>query len=94
MLREDTDAVLLAVRVKPRAARERIAGERAGRLLVEVNAPPVEGRANEAVCKVIARALGVAPGRVAVIGGERGRDKLLKIDGVSFDHASRALRGA
>jgi uncharacterized protein len=83
MLRADGDAVLLAVRVKPRGTRAAVEGERAGRLLVQVTAPPLDGRANEAVCRVLARAMGVAAGRVRIASGERGRDKLVRIEGVT-----------
>jgi uncharacterized protein len=82
MLTSDADSTLLAVRVKPRSSRARIAGERAGRLLVEVTAPPVDGRANEAVRRVIAAALGIAPNRVSIDRGAASRDKLLRIEAV------------
>jgi uncharacterized protein (TIGR00251 family) len=94
MLRADADAVLLAIRVQPRASRARIAGERAGRLVVQVNAPPVEGRANDALCRLLAKALGVAPGRIAVVSGERGRDKVVRIEGIAVqDVAERLANG-
>jgi uncharacterized protein (TIGR00251 family) len=83
--------VRLRVRVIPRARHEGLAGERDGALLVRVTAPPVEGRANDAVCRVIARALGVAPGRVEVVRGHSAREKMLAIDGVEEDAARRAL---
>jgi uncharacterized protein (TIGR00251 family) len=76
-----TEAVI-AVRVQPRAARNELAGERDGRLLLRVTAPPVEGAANEAACKLLAGVLGVPARRVAVLSGHRARDKLLRIDGV------------
>jgi uncharacterized protein len=77
-----TDA-RLAVRVKPRAARSAIEGERAGRLLVCVTAAPVEGRANEALRKLLAKELGIAAGRVSVEGGKNSRDKLVRIEGMT-----------
>ena len=49
MLSTDTNSVLVAARVLPRAARAEIVGERGGRLVIKVTAPPLEGRANEAV---------------------------------------------
>jgi len=79
LLTDSSDAVLLAVRVKPRASHTRIAGQRHDRVLVEVTAPPVDSKANEAVCRVIAKALGVAAGRVTIAAGARGRDKLVRI---------------
>ena len=83
----------LAVRVQPRARRDEIAGERAGALLVRVTAPPVEGKANEAVRRLIAQRLGVAPGNVAVVRGATSRDKLLDISGVEPDELRRLLGG-
>jgi uncharacterized protein (TIGR00251 family) len=85
MLRTDADdSVLVAVRVKPRSSREKIAGERADRLLVEVTAPPLEDRANVAVCRLIARTLDVSPSRVSVKSGARSRDKLIRVDGLAL----------
>jgi len=91
MLKADSDSVLLAIRVHPRAPAARIAGERAGRLVVHVTAPPLDGRANDAVCRLLAKALRVAPGRLAVVSGERGRDKLVRIDGLSAADVADAL---
>jgi hypothetical protein len=61
----------------PRAARTAVGGDRDGALVVRVTAPPVEGAANDAVIRAVARALGVAPGAVAIERGDRGRRKLL-----------------
>ena len=47
-----------------------------------MTAPPVEGAANEALCRLVARAAGVAPSRVSVVRGQRGREKVVRIDGV------------
>ena len=84
----------LQVRVQPRARRDEIAGEREGRLLVRVTAPPVEGKANEAVRRLLAKRLGVAPGRVAVARGHAGRDKLIEVKGIADDGIVRRLLAA
>jgi uncharacterized protein (TIGR00251 family) len=81
----------LAVRVQARARRNEIAGERAGSLLVRVTAPPVEGRANAAVCRLLAARLGLAPGRIAVVRGASSRDKLIDIDGIEAGELRRLL---
>lgn len=70
------------VRLQPRARREEIAGVREGALLVRVTAPPVDGRANAALCKLLARTLGVPPRDVAVLRGHGARDKVVEVDGV------------
>ena len=53
-----------------------------GSLAVRVSAPPVEGRANEALRKAVAKALGVAPSRVTLVRGERSREKTLSVEGI------------
>lgn len=91
MLSADGDGVLLAIRVTPRAARARIAGERAQRLLVHVSAPPLDGRANDAACRLLAKALGIAPGLVTLVSGERSRDKLVRVQGRSPAEVAQRL---
>jgi uncharacterized protein (TIGR00251 family) len=85
------DMVRIAVRVQPRARKDEIAGERQGALVVRVTAPPVEGRANDAVRRLIAKRLGIAAGRVSVVRGATGRDKLVEIEGMEADAVRRAL---
>jgi uncharacterized protein YggU (UPF0235/DUF167 family) len=49
---------------------------------VRVTAPPVDGRANDALCRLIARRAGIAPSRVTLVRGEKSRDKTLSVEGV------------
>jgi uncharacterized protein len=77
--------------VQARARRDEIAGEREGVLLVRVVAPPVEGRANEAVRKLLASRLGLPPGRIEVVRGARARDKLVEVEGMDADALRRSL---
>ena len=65
-------------------------GERDGAVLIRVNAPPVDGKANDALCRLVAKAAGVAPSRVQVVRGHTARDKVLRIEGVE----PAALRAA
>jgi uncharacterized protein (TIGR00251 family) len=90
-LSERDGAALIAVRVQPRAARDEVAGERDGRLLVRTGAPPVEGAANEAICRLLARAAGVPKRAVTLVSGKRSRDKLLRIEGVSAAELAERL---
>ena len=62
-------------------------------LLARISAPPVDGRANRALCKLIARAAGVAL-RVTVVRGEHSRDKLVRVEGVEPAALREALAGS
>jgi uncharacterized protein YggU (UPF0235/DUF167 family) len=73
---------LLTIRLTPRAARERLAAGEDGGFVAHVTAPPVEGAANDALCRLVARAAGIAPSRVAVVRGQRSRRKVVRVDGV------------
>jgi uncharacterized protein (TIGR00251 family) len=81
----------LTLRVQPRSRTNEIAGERAGALLVRVTAPPVGGRANEAVRRLIAKRLRVPTGRVSIVRGESSRDKLVEVEGIGDYELRRAL---
>lgn len=86
------EAGLLRVRVQPRASRSEIVGWRAdGTLSVRVSAPPVEGAANSAVGVLLAGALGVRPSAVTVVHGERGRDKTVRVTGLTLEEMKRRL---
>ncbi|HEY3101691.1 MAG TPA: DUF167 family protein [Methylomirabilota bacterium] len=93
-MREPRDGALLRVRVQPRAARAAIGDWRAdGTLTVRVTAPPVEGRANAAVGALLAAALGVPASTVRVVHGEHGRDKLVRVAGLTLAEIRRRLEG-
>ena len=82
-VRESDGGVSLRVRVQPRASRDAIGGERNGALAVRLTAPPVEGAANAALSKLLARALGVPAGAVRVLRGQTGREKVVHVQGVT-----------
>ena len=61
--------------------------------MVRLAAPPVEGEANEALARFLGRALDVAPSSVTILRGASGRDKLLRIAGLSAAVVRRRLEG-
>lgn len=79
MLTVGRGEVRLTLRVQPRAGRSRVLGRHGAALKVQVAAPPVEGAANAAVVEVIADWLDVPRRCVALVQGERGRDKVVAI---------------
>ena len=82
----------VAVRTQPNARREEVVGLRDGVLLVRVQAPALEGRANKALCRLLAKHVGVAPSNVTILRGERSRDKLVQVEGLSQAAVDAALR--
>jgi len=96
-VKQQGDAVVFAVRVQPRASRDAIGGQwpatadetggagQAGALKVRLTAPPVDDRANAALCRLLAEALGVAVSSVRIVSGERSRSKRVEVRGVSVE---------
>jgi uncharacterized protein len=79
-----------AVRVKPGARKDRVGGcwgENA--LIVAVAAPAVEGKANEQLRVVLAKAFGVRKADVSLVAGDRGRDKIVELSPAPADAAER-----
>jgi uncharacterized protein YggU (UPF0235/DUF167 family) len=64
---------------------------RQGVLLARVSAPALEGRANRALCRLLAKQLGVAPSRVTVVRGLRSRDKLVEVEGIDEGELAASL---
>ena len=84
----------VAIRVTARARADEIAGVRADAVVVRVKAPPVDGRANEAVRKLLAKRLGVPRGSVRIARGASSRDKLVEVDGLESGELRRRLAAA
>jgi uncharacterized protein len=91
MLREVTGGVTLAVRAQPGAKKTAIVGVYgegdAAQLKIAVQAPPVEGRANEALIAFLAETLGLPKRSVALVSGELSRSKVFLLRGVTVSLA-------
>jgi hypothetical protein len=81
--RDGAGGAVLDVLVQPRASRTRVAGEHDGRLKIQLAAPPVDGEANAALVAFLADALEVKRADVALLAGETGRRKRVRIAGVA-----------
>ncbi len=93
LLREDADAVVLAVAVQPASKRIGIEGIDVwrGRLQIAVKAIPQKGAANEAVCELLSETFGVPLVFVEVISGHRSRLKSVKLRQVSISDIESQL---
>ncbi|WP_442918243.1 DUF167 domain-containing protein [Magnetococcus sp. PR-3] len=76
------ETLYLTVRVQPKASRERVMGWQGDHLKIALNAPPVDGAANKALCGFLAKQFGVAKGQVCIVRGEKSREKQLALHGV------------
>ena len=90
-VQEREGTVVFSVRVQPRASKDEISGEMAGALKVRLRAPAVENRANEALIEFLAGLLKMPKSAVRILGGERGRTKLVEIRGVTRQQILRLL---
>jgi uncharacterized protein len=81
----------IKVRLQPRARANEIVGERDGRLLVRVTAAPVAGRANVALCRLIAKRARVGVQCVSIVRGAGAREKVVHVEGVGAGELRHAL---
>lgn len=70
----------ISVRVTPKAGRNEISVDQGGMVRIHVTAAPEDGKANAAVTKLLAKALGLAKSRLTLIRGATSRDKVFRID--------------
>jgi uncharacterized protein (TIGR00251 family) len=89
--RDGAGGAVLEVLVQPRASRSRVVGEHDGRVKIQLAAPPVDGEANAALVAFLADLLGVKRADVALLAGETGRRKRVRIAGRTADEAAAAL---
>jgi uncharacterized protein len=86
------DGVVLRVHVQPGAGREAIVGTHGNALKVKVVAPPVSGRANEALLNLLARELGVERAALEITAGANATIKRVKFSGVDAGEFDKKLR--
>ncbi|HEY5013011.1 MAG TPA: DUF167 family protein [Acidimicrobiia bacterium] len=87
----DGAVVHVHVHVQPRSGRSELVGRHGDALKVRVADPPVDGRATAATARLLASALGIPPGRVALTGGAHSRIKRFRISGLSAAEVTRRL---
>ncbi|MCI0849812.1 MAG: DUF167 domain-containing protein [Chloroflexi bacterium] len=83
----------IRVRVTPRAARDEIGVWQGDVLRVRVAAPPVDGKANAAIERLLAKTLGLPKTSVRVIAGAQGRQKTVAIEGATRRDVLERLGG-
>jgi uncharacterized protein (TIGR00251 family) len=90
---EAEGGVTFAVRVVPRASKNEIAGIHGDALKIRLTAPPVEGRANEALIAFLAKRLGVRRSQVEIVAGATSRRKMIRVVGMLAQEVEEQLWG-
>ena len=88
---EKDGKLIFRVRVVPRSSRSEIVGEHDGALRVRLTSPPVEGAANAALIRILARAFDVSPSAVEIISGQTSKTKIVSIGGSGIASLERVL---
>jgi len=88
---ENDDEVILTVYVQPRASRDRIVGPHEAALKIAITAPPVDGKANQALTAFLAKFFGISKRAVSLKSGGQGRTKKFALYGISLAEAHAAL---
>jgi uncharacterized protein len=83
--------IRIAIKAVPGASRDQIAGPLGDRLKVKVAAAPEDGKANDAICRLLARTLGLAPRSVEVESGHSRPEKLILAKGITAAQATVKL---
>ncbi|MDP1993582.1 MAG: DUF167 domain-containing protein [Syntrophales bacterium] len=81
-IRETPAGAVFRIRVVPRASRSEVAGIQGDALKLRLNAPPLEGKANDECIRFLAEILGVKKAQVTIIAGHTARTKTVAVEGI------------
>jgi hypothetical protein len=84
-------AARITVKVQPRAKATRVVGRMENAYKLQLSAPPVDGKANEACIAFLAELAGVAKSRVRIVMGLTSRMKVVEIEGIAQEEMERRL---
>jgi uncharacterized protein len=88
------EATRLRLRVSPGTARPGVVGRHGNAWKLRVTEPPEDGRANEAVVRLLADTLSVPRSAVTLVSGHTGRDKIVELAGIDPSQIDRRLSSA
>jgi uncharacterized protein (TIGR00251 family) len=91
LIERTATGVRIRLHVQPRASRSELAGRHGDAIKVRLTAPPVDGAANEALLRFLAVRLEVPRSALSLVSGGSGRSKVVAIEAISPEDASRRL---
>jgi uncharacterized protein (TIGR00251 family) len=83
--------ITIKIKVEPRSSKSGIAGPYGDALKVNLNSPPVEGKANKELIDVLAEELGIAKKDIEIISGQSSKNKIVRLHGLTV--VSEKLKG-
>lgn len=92
VLSESDDGILLRIHLAPRASSERVMGVHNSALKIAVSAPPVDGAANQALIKYLAKLFKIPQSKVELIKGETSKQKVLLLKGLHLSQVEELVR--
>jgi uncharacterized protein (TIGR00251 family) len=90
-IRSDGASTTLECKIHPNASKDSIEGIKEDRLCVRLSAPPIEGKANKALIKFLSKRLHIAKSKISITQGEKGRIKVLCLDGIGAEDVLTGL---
>ena len=90
-IRDNDAGVTFAIKIHPRAKKNAITGQIGDALKLSLTAPPIEGRANDACIEFFAKLLKVSRSSVTIASGQTGRNKVIRIAGLSAEELRKRL---
>jgi uncharacterized protein (TIGR00251 family) len=88
----EMESILLNVYLQPKSSKNEIVGPYRDGLKVKVTAPPIEGKANEALILFLAKEFGISPSCIEIVKGYHSREKTLKISGLVDQESMKKLQ--
>src|SRR5438270_8095307 len=93
-IQESPKGITFAVKVHPRARKDAITGTVGDALKLAITAPPVDGKANQAVIEFFADLFAIARSSVTIASGEISRNKVIRVSGISAEQVRQRLQSA
>ena len=76
------DGIQFSAIIQPRSSKNKICGLRGESLKIRLTSPPVDGAANKMCVKLLAKQLSIAPSQIIIVSGQKGRNKIIRIEGM------------
>ncbi len=91
VFKQSGTAITFAVHIAPRASKNQVVGMQGDAVKIRLTAPPVEGKANEALIEFLAKALAVSRSQVEIVAGHASRRKMIRVTGITTQQVQSLL---